>query len=112
MSPSSVFARGNTALISGGASGVGLAVAQLCRNHGMKLALLDNNSENLKLAKEKLGSTETTETYEMDVSKIEQWKSVREKVESTFGGIDLLMLNAGIGAKGGWENTNYFHKVP
>ncbi|KAI9722825.1 MAG: hypothetical protein M1828_004391 [Chrysothrix sp. TS-e1954] len=109
--PASVFARGNTALISGAASGVGLAVAQLCRKHGMKLALLDNNAENLSLAKQSLGSEQTTETYEVDVSKLEQWEGVRDKVKSSFGGVDFLMLNAGIGAKGGWENAKYFHNI-
>ena len=109
--PPSVFAAGNTALITGGASGVGLAVAKLCRKHGMKLALIDNNSEHLDLAKQTLGSEPTTETYTMDVSDLSQWAPVRDKVKATFGGVDLLMLNAGTSAKGGWENSNYFQKT-
>lgn len=112
MSPS-VFAKGNTALITGGASGVGLAVAHLCRKHGMKLAIVDNNTTNLELAAKAIPSTteSPTETYNVDVSKIDQWHDLASKVKKTFGSVDFLMLNAGIGAKGGWENTDYFHKI-
>ena len=109
--PASVFAAGNTALITGGASGVGLAVAQLCRKHGMKLAIVDNNAKTLGLAKETLGADQTTETYEVDVSDHSQWGPLREKVQKTFGGVDLLMLNAGMQVQGGWENSGYFEKV-
>jgi len=111
MSPTSVFARGNTALITGAASGIGLAVAKLCRSHGMKLALVDNNTENLALAKASLGTEQTTETYSVDVSKIEQWSDLRDKVKKTFGDVDFLMLNAAVGVTGGWENVEYFRKI-
>ena len=109
--PTSVFAAGNTALITGGASGVGLAVAKLCRKHGMKLALVDNNAENLAAAKSTIGTDPTTETYTMDVGDLSQWAPLSQKIKSTFGGVDLLMLNAGVQVKGGWENAGVFHKV-
>ena len=109
----SVFAAGNTALITGAASGVGLAISKLCRRHGMKLALVDNHTENLQKAKTSLTTDGAlvTETYNVDVSKIEQWQDLREKVKGTFGGVDMLVLNAGIAASGGWENHDYFRKV-
>ena len=107
----SVFNKGNVALITGGASGVGLAVANLCRQHGMRLALVDNNASNLALAKESLGTDPMTEIYTMDVSDRSQWGPLSEKVKSSFGGVDLLMLNAGLSAQGGWENSYYFEKV-
>jgi NAD(P)-dependent dehydrogenase (short-subunit alcohol dehydrogenase family) len=110
MSPVSVFTAGKTSLITGGASGIGLAVAQLCRKHGMKVAIVDNNTEYLEKAKEILGSTDV-EAYKLDVSKMEQWADLKEKVQSKFGKIDLLMLNAGIGLKGTWGDSEYFHKV-
>lgn len=110
----SVFAANNTALITGGASGIGLAVAQLCRKHGMKVALCDNNAAYLSQAKQTLGAaaqSDGVETFEIDVGKIEEWRALRGKVQERFGRVDLLMLNAGVGLKGGWEDTEYFHKV-
>lgn len=110
MSPVSVFAAGKTSLITGGASGIGLAVAQLCRKHGMKVAIVDNNNEYLAKAKEILGSADV-ETYQLDVSKTDQWADIKEKVLTKFGRIDLLMLNAGIGLKGSWGDSEYFQKA-
>lgn len=106
----SVFKPNNTALITGGASGIGLAVAKLCRKHGMKVVLVDNNAENLSKAKETLGGTDV-ETYELDVSKAEQWDQLRDAVTKQFGRIDFLMLNAGTSAKGSWGDSEYFNKV-
>lgn len=47
----------------------------------------------------------------MDVSKIDEWSDLRAKVEMDFGQVNLLMLNAGIGTKSGWEDVGYFHTV-
>ncbi|KUJ23023.1 oxidoreductase [Mollisia scopiformis] len=48
----------------------------------------------------------------MDVSKVEDFEKLRSKIEKDFGGkIDLLVLNAGIGLKGTWEEPSYFHKI-
>ena len=79
--------------------------------HGMKLALIDISAHNLSSAKESLGTDPLTETYSVDVSKIEEWRELKSKVEKSFGGVDFLMLNAGIGPKGGWEDVEYFHKI-
>ncbi|MCJ1483734.1 hypothetical protein MMC06_003902 [Schaereria dolodes] len=109
-----VFRPNKTALITGSASGIGLAVAKLCHNHGMRLALVDNNAKDLEQAKEFFandGRSGEVEIYEMDVSKVEEWKGLKEKVLERFGGVDFLMLNAGIGTKGEWEDEGYFHKI-
>lgn len=112
MPPHPVFKAGNTALITGAASGIGLAVAKLCRTHGMKVILVDNNTQALTQAKEFLKDGEDIQTYAMDVSKIDEWKDLKTKIDRSFGRVDFLMLNAGIGLKSGWEDIEYFHKVP
>ncbi|MCJ1282680.1 hypothetical protein MMC26_002005 [Xylographa opegraphella] len=108
-----VFHPGATAFITGGASGIGLAVARLCASHGMNLALLDNNAASLAKAKSSLQETAkaAVETYEIDVGKLEEWKDVKATVEKRFGGVDFLMLNAGVGVHGGWEDVEYFRKI-
>lgn len=98
-------------------AGVGFAFAQLCRSHGMNLALIDINSSNLTKAGQSLKSKndEKTETYTMDVSKVSEWQKVKADVESKFGSVDLLMLNAGASfqPEGGkaWEDPEYFQKT-
>ncbi|GME65256.1 Short-chain dehydrogenase/reductase SDR [Neofusicoccum parvum] len=91
----SVFATNNTALITGGASGIGLAVAQLCRKHGMRVAIADWNTDTLAKAKETLGGD--VSTYQTDVSQPAAWDELRASISTAFGaqGPDLLMLNAG-----------------
>lgn len=106
----SVFKPGNTALISGAASGVGLAVAKLCHKRGMGVALVDRNTEALSQASSAFKDGKA-QTYVMDVSKIDEWHDLRVKVEMDFGQVNFLMLNAGIGLKSGWEDVDYFHKV-
>ena len=77
----------------------------------MRLALVDYNKENISAAKSSFDSGTDVETYEADVSKIDTWKDLKQKIEKRFGGLNFLMLNAGIGAKGTWEDTDYFYKV-
>lgn len=106
-----VFKAGNTALITGAASGIGLAVAKLCHKHGMRLALVDRDTGALAHAHSPLNDGADVKTYAMDVSKVDEWSDLRAKVEMDFGQVNLLMLNAGIGLKNGWEDVEYFHKV-
>lgn len=106
---SGIFKAGNSALITGGASGIGLAIAKKCHSNGMRVAIVDINKEHLALAKTTLG--DRTSTFEVDVSKIEEWSELKKSVERDFGRIDLLALNAGVGGKGTWTDTPYFHKI-
>ncbi|CAF9934908.1 MAG: hypothetical protein ALECFALPRED_006174 [Alectoria fallacina] len=111
MPPHPVFKAGNSALITGAGSGIGLAVAKLCHSNGMNLALVDRNSEALSEARSQFNDGSDTKTYAMDVSKIDEWSDLRAKVEMDFGQVSFLMLNAGIGLKSGWEDTDYFQKI-
>ena len=83
----------------------------------MNLALLDIDSSNLEKAREVLKpkNNERTEIYPMDVASTSDWSKVRADVESKFGSVDLLMLNAGTSfePEGGkqWEDPEYFHKT-
>ncbi|KAI0025839.1 NAD(P)-binding protein [Xylariomycetidae sp. FL0641] len=96
-----VFKKGNTAVITGAASGIGFALAKRCVEAGMKVVMADSDGETLKKASESLGAGETVVPITMDVSKLDDWKQVSQTVcNGTFGGtLNLLALNAGIGPR-------------
>jgi short-subunit dehydrogenase involved in D-alanine esterification of teichoic acids len=84
MSSNPVFKFGNAAVITGGASGIGLALATKCASYGMSVIIADNNSANLSSAKTSIKGK--VETVEMDVSKIEDFEKLKTKVEKDFDG--------------------------
>ncbi|KAL8296842.1 hypothetical protein RB597_006114 [Gaeumannomyces tritici] len=97
---------GNTAVITGGASGIGLELAQRCAGSGMKVLVVDWDSKLL----ESVGSVANNiSTVKADVSKPGDWAAVAAAVESELGGaVSLLALNAGIGCRSGWDDAAPF----
>ncbi|KAK8240984.1 hypothetical protein IWZ00DRAFT_52796 [Phyllosticta capitalensis] len=113
MPASAVFARANTALITGGASGIGLALAKRCAAQGMRLAIGDMDPNTLSKAKADLSKDGAdVETYAIDVSKQDQWEQLKGDVMKRFGSVELLVLNAGTAAKGSrWGEAEGFEKI-
>lgn len=88
---------GKTAVITGGASGIGFATAQLFTKVGMKVAILDINEALVKeKAKELTDAGGQVIGLKCDVANEEDCKHVTAEIEKTFGGIDVLFNNAGI----------------
>jgi NAD(P)-dependent dehydrogenase (short-subunit alcohol dehydrogenase family) len=110
MPASSVFASGSTAVITGAASGIGFAIAQLCHGKGMNVVLVDVNAQALDAAKSSL-SGEAVLTHVLDVSISADWSKLKEAVESKFGSVELLVLNAGKGMRGGFGDEEYFRST-
>lgn len=114
-----VFRRGATALITGAASGIGLAAAKLCHSRGMNLVLVDINETALNEAAKQFDGTSdaATSTFQADVSDVGDWKKIQESVHARYpGGVDLLMLNAGASlkpsqGKTAWQDPEYFQKT-
>jgi NAD(P)-dependent dehydrogenase (short-subunit alcohol dehydrogenase family) len=90
----------NVAVITGGASGIGLAAAIRFAKAGMKVCIADIGAERLKEAEAKLsaaaGNPANVMTAAVDVSRVEQLQELQRAVEKRFGGTDILMNNAGI----------------
>ena len=91
----------HVAVITGGASGIGLAAAMRFAQAGMKVAIADLGADRLKQAETKLssvapGGAADIMTAAVDVSRIEDVAGLESAVQRRFGGTDILMNNAGI----------------
>lgn len=111
------FTPGSTALITGGASGIGLAIAKLSHGRGMNLLLVDRNAEALEQARLEIAgegvdaASPCVVTSVADVSVLEDWTALKDSALAKFGSIEFLVLNAGVGGKGTWGDSDYFQKV-
>lgn len=88
---------GKVAVISGGASGIGLGTGKLLAAHGAKVVLLDVNQEKGDAAaKEIVGEGNFSIFKKCDVTNSLNCKNVIESIEKEFGRIDILFNNAGV----------------
>lgn len=99
---------GKTAIISGGAEGIGFSIAQAVGKQGMNVVIGDIDTDQLKQAKAKLEAQGIVVlAVQMDVSKQDQWQSVAEQAKKRFGKIHMLVNNAGVtGTPGAIEDTD------
>lgn len=81
-------------LITGAASGIGLAAAKAFAEEGSKLALVDINAAGLEKAAQEIGGDVLTITA--DVSKEEDVERYVKETVDRFGRIDAFINNAGI----------------
>ena len=103
------LADGGAAVITGGASGIGLAAARRFAALGMPVAIADLPGERLESAARAIrDSGGTVLAVAADVSREEEVASFRDTVLREFGRVGVLMLNAGIGLNpgGAWKNLD------
>ena len=93
---------GRTAVISGGAEGIGLSIAKALGEQKMNIVLADIDEKNL------LKSTTELESLGipvlgvlLDVADEMQWKSVADKAIEKFGKVHMVVNNAGVGGVSG-----------
>lgn len=89
-----------TALITGGASGIGLGISRALLEAGMNVAIGDVQQDALQSAAESLGSPERLLTGRLDVTDREAFATFADEVEARFGNIHLLANNAGVVVSG------------
>ena len=98
--PLQAMSPNNVAVVTGGASGIGLAAAMRFAKAGMKVCIADIGAERLKEAEAKLaaaaGGAADIVAIDIDVSRIEDLVVLESAVQKRFGGTDILMNNAGI----------------
>lgn len=84
------------ALITGAASGIGLATARRFAAEGATLILADRNGEALPDARESL-TGDGHEAVIMDVTDEQAWAALADRIQTRFGALDILVNNAGFG---------------
>lgn len=95
------------ALISGGARGIGAAVAKIFAQEGAKLVICDIlEDEGCKTADEITAAGGECVFVRLDVTSETDWEQAAAEVTSRFGRLDILVNNAGITARGNVEETS------
>jgi len=93
---------GKTAVISGGAEGIGLSIAKALGEQKMNIVLTDINEENLqKAALELEANGVCVLPVVLDVAEEDQWQAVAEQAIARFRKIHMVVNNAGVGGESG-----------
>jgi NAD(P)-dependent dehydrogenase (short-subunit alcohol dehydrogenase family) len=95
------------AVITGGASGLGLAMARRFAREGMKLVLADVQQDTLNRAVQEFEAQKVPVIgVRTDVSKAVDIEALADKTLKTFGAVHVLCNNAGVAPGGAvWENS-------
>jgi NAD(P)-dependent dehydrogenase (short-subunit alcohol dehydrogenase family) len=93
---------GKTAVISGGAEGIGLSIATALGEAGMNIVLADIDTENLEKACETLDQAGVAVLgVTLDVAQEAQWQEVAKQAVARFGKVHMVVNNAGVGGESG-----------
>jgi NADP-dependent 3-hydroxy acid dehydrogenase YdfG len=90
---------GKRALVTGGGSGIGLAVARMFLREGAKVAITGRDEAKLRRAADDLGGGDCLLYRACDVSDPARVEAVVADVTGRWGGIDILVNNAGTNIK-------------
>src|SRR5262245_7056773 len=96
---------GQTAIVTGAARGIGLAIAARLLQSGARVSLWDRDREALEGAATSLGSPASAHTAVVDVTDLATIEAATGDVVKRFGGVQVLVNNAGIagGNRPSWE---------
>ncbi|NOZ64888.1 MAG: glucose 1-dehydrogenase [Alphaproteobacteria bacterium] len=98
---------GKTAIVTGGASGIGRAVARQLSDEGCHVIVADINSDKAREVAESLPTRSMA--FALDVTSEAAWGDIMNDAEETFGGLDILVNSAGIGFADNFEDMPLAH---
>jgi NAD(P)-dependent dehydrogenase (short-subunit alcohol dehydrogenase family) len=101
---------GKKAFITGGAQGLGAAMARRLASEGAKVSIADINFEGAKTMAAEIDAAHgagTAFAFPLDVTKEDQWIYALEEADAAMGGISVLVNNAGISRGGNIEQLSY-----
>lgn len=87
---------GQTAVVTGGAQGLGLAIAQRFVEEGARVVLGDVNLEATRAAADSLGGADVARAVRCDVTDAREVDALVAAATEHFGGLDIMVNNAGI----------------
>ena len=88
-----------TAVITGAASGIGLALTERCLAEGMSVVMADVEADRLTAESDRLlGHGASVTPFVCDVSDAEQVAALRDAAVTAYGSVHLLCNNAGVAA--------------
>lgn len=85
-----------TAVVTGGAGGIGAACVKNLLESNAKVAVLDISEEAVRRTKEELADMGVVEGYVADITKIENIVAVTEQIRKEMGEIKILVQTAGL----------------
>src|SRR6266498_837951 len=99
---------GKVGVVTGGARGIGFAVAKRLLACGARCSLWDNDAGALEAAARSLDAADRLQTITVDITNEAQVNAAADSTRTRFSGIDLLVNNAGIAgvSKKLWECTS------
>ena len=97
--------KNKSAVVTGGAQGIGLAIAERFIASGASVCLWDRDEKMVNKTAASLASKGNVEAVVMDVTDLDSVRNAVRKTQDALGGIDLLICNAGIAGPSGklWE---------
>jgi len=96
---------GTSALVTGGSSGIGYAIARMLRDEGYELTVASRTSAKIEAAAVELGALAVT----ADMNKEDDCVRVVAAHRERYGGLDVLVNSAGLGIAGTVESLQTKH---
>ena len=88
--------KNRNAVITGGAQGIGLAIAERLLESGASVSIWDRDESLLKETSDSLSTKGNVQPFKMDVIDLESVRNAAEKTKELLGNIEILICNAGI----------------